>query len=821
MSVSQRMALNATSSNLNFVDGDQYIFNISRPSPSTFSSARFCGAIVDLHLSWTVDESIEKAPIWNDLKLPPRLSVIFTGRRDALERLDNFFVPSETSVGLGKQRVFVLYGLGGVGKSQICLKFVEEHSDRWVHGIFYFILGSLLNFDVISFWRIYYVDASTLETIESSLQDIARDSGTGNKVQDALRWLSQQRKEWLLLFDNADDPNVNLRKVLPPCNHGNVIITTRNEACRLHAPDSNHHVSGMDPDEAVNLLLTSSMVEPSQENRSLAFIIVKELGYLALAIAQVGAYISRSCSLTEYLSIYNENRAEVLRKHPGQTADDYEWTVYTTWEISFKKLTTAAATFLQLCGFLHYNGISKAIFQKASSTRNRGDVFSNARIFLRMFQGTDGSWSDFRFREVINELTSYSLINVGARNNEYSIHQLVHSWARDRTSVTEGQETRNCVMQILALSIEFNYRTEDFAFRRILVPHIDGLLADDIEAELAERFGQVYNENGRWNTAEKLQLRVMEERTKALGKDHLDTLCGMSNLAITYRNQGRLKEAELLDVRVVEARKSALGEDHPHTLGSMSNLAITYRKQDRLEEAEQLYVQVVGARKRVLGEDHLDTLTSMNNLANTYWDQGRWKEAEQLHVQVIGARKRTLGEDHPHTLASMSNLAITYSDQGRWKEAEQLYVQVIGARKRVLGEDHPDTLDSMYNLAITFSDQGWWKEAEELEVQVVGASKRVLGEDHPDTLASMNDLAITYSEQGRWKEAEQLGVQVVGARKRVLGEDHPDTLASMNNLAITYRNQGRLTEAEYLEAWPGGSNNYRGEEGVEQSRLSD
>jgi hypothetical protein len=166
--------------------------------------------------------------------------------------------------------------------------------------------------------------------MESSFQDIARESGTGNTTQDALRWFSQQRKEWLLLFDNADDPNVNLRKLFPPCNHGNVIITTRNEACRFHAPHSNHHVSGMDPDEAVNLLLTSSMVEPSQENCSLAYTIVKELGYLALAIAQVGAYISHSCSLTEYLSIYNENRAEVLRKHPGQTADDYEWTVYTT-----------------------------------------------------------------------------------------------------------------------------------------------------------------------------------------------------------------------------------------------------------------------------------------------------------------------------------------------------------------------------------------------------------------------------------------------------------------------------------------------------------
>jgi tetratricopeptide (TPR) repeat protein len=465
----------------------------------------------------------------------------------------------------------------------------------------------------------------------------------------------------------------------------------------------------MNPDEAINLLLTSAMMEHSQENRSLAYRIVQELGYLALAITQVGAYISHSCSLTEYLSIYNENRAEVLRKHGRQTADDYKWTVYTTWEISFKKLGPAAAAFLKLCGFLHYNGILKAIFKKASSSRNRGNAFSAATDFLYMFKSTDGSWSDFRFREVINELTSYSLIKVSTRNNEYSIHQLVHAWARDRMSVTERQETRNCVMQILALSIEFEYSADGYAFRRTLIPHIDESLTDDTEYQLAARFYLAYDENGRWNTAEKLQLQVMRETTRALGENHPDTLGSMSNLAITYRNRGRFKEAEELVVQVLEVRKRVFGEDHPDTLTSMNNLALTYWAQGRFKEAEKLEVQVLDARKRVLGEDHLDTLTSMNNLANTYANQGRLKEAEELGVQVLEALKRLLGEDHPDTLTSMNNLAATYQEQGQFKEAKELGVQVLQARKRVLGEDHPHTLQSLKNLA-TYRSQGRLKD---------------------------------------------------------------------------------------------------------------
>ena len=49
----------------------------------------------------------------------------------------------------------------------------------------------------------------------------------------------------------------------------------------------------MIPEEGIELLLTSAMVEHSEQNYSFASVIVKELGYLALAIVQAGAYIAK------------------------------------------------------------------------------------------------------------------------------------------------------------------------------------------------------------------------------------------------------------------------------------------------------------------------------------------------------------------------------------------------------------------------------------------------------------------------------------------------------------------------------------------------
>jgi len=55
---------------------------------------------------------------------------MFTGRKDILERLAQYLDLSISSVSLKKQRIFVLYGLGGTGKTQIMAKFVNEFGDQ-------------------------------------------------------------------------------------------------------------------------------------------------------------------------------------------------------------------------------------------------------------------------------------------------------------------------------------------------------------------------------------------------------------------------------------------------------------------------------------------------------------------------------------------------------------------------------------------------------------------------------------------------------------------------------------------------------------------
>src|ERR1700722_18346302 len=449
-------------------------------------------------------------------------------------------------------------------------------------------------------------------------------------------------------------------------------------------------------------------------------IIEQELGYLALAVVQAGAYISRfDCDLRRYLEMYRERRGTLLEEYRMQVQkiDDYERTVYTTWLMSFERLSAQAATFFKICAFLHHDGISEAIFQNAArnlanyvprlpATNQELDSLNAAKDFMNWFRTTEGLWDTQKFLDVIIEIRSYSLIDFDPENCVYSIHPLVH--ACTLTIIADGALIRTCTQYILSMSCSLGSDSEDYALRRTLLPHIDATLQGGTNAvpDVAARLQCVYVDGGMWKEAEKLHVLVMETRKRVLGEEHPHTLLSMGNLASTYRNQGRWKEAEVLEVSVMETRKRVLGEEHPDTLLSMGNLALTYQNQGRWKEAEVLEVSVMETRKWVLGEEHLDTLLSMGNLASTYWNQGRWKEAEVLAVSAMETMKRVLGEEHPHTLRSMGNLASTYWNQGRWNEAEVLEVSVMEMRKRVLGEEHKNTLTGMGKLAWRYWNLG-------------------------------------------------------------------------------------------------------------------
>ncbi|KAJ6547981.1 hypothetical protein DFH09DRAFT_1281715 [Mycena vulgaris] len=742
------------------------------------------------------------------------------GRQNILDKMHKFFEQD-----LNKQHIYLLHGLGGARKTQIGLKFIEELSAR--------------------FSDIFLIDTSTTETIDTGLKNIAATQNAGSTAQDGLNWLSSKPAEWLLFFDNADDPKIDLNNFFPHCKHGNILITSRNPSLRVHAGGYSL-VSDMEEPDAVDLLLTSAAQAITPGNKEIAAEIVKALYHLPLAIIQAGAFISESGALDGYLALYVENQDQLLSEKPAQSHDAYAWTVYTTWNLSFQKLSKPATTILQLCSFLHHNGISEEIFSRASiyDFPLRGpskEELQEPFEFLSQFLGSTNTWDSLRFLKVMNEIKAYSLVNFDPDGKLYSIHPLVHNWSR--STFADQEQYHYWMVAIVGMSTAA-IPDQDMQLASLkLLPHVDALLRGNtnISPDFRSGYGSLYYYAKRLEDAEQLYLEVLEYQRSVLGEDHLDTLNAIGNLALTYTDLGKFQEAEELGVVVLEKQRKILGEEHPDTLWTMGNLASTYgqlgklqearelevvvlekqrkilgenhlktlhamwslastyRQLGKLQEAEELGVVVLEKWRKILGEDHLDTLLTMENLASTYHNLAKFEEAEELGIVVLEKRRKILGEDHLETLRAMGNLASTYGQLGKLQEAEELGVVVLEKWRKILGEDHPETLRTMGNLASTYHKLGKLQEAGELKAVVLEKWRKILGEDHPDTLHAMENLTFTYHKLGKLQEAGQLNVVVLEKRRKILGEDHPDTLRAMVNLASTYHRLGKLQEAEEFE----------------------
>jgi len=128
------------------------------------------------------------------------------------------------------------------------------------------------------FSDIFYIDATNQQTLEADLATIT--PGDVEKSVDAcMHWLATKHSQnWLLFFDNADDIWLNLAKFFPKCRFGNILITTRNPQLRIHADQgADAKVADMNPEDAKHLLMQVSHAEKTNENKSLAAIIVKVL----------------------------------------------------------------------------------------------------------------------------------------------------------------------------------------------------------------------------------------------------------------------------------------------------------------------------------------------------------------------------------------------------------------------------------------------------------------------------------------------------------------------------------------------------------------
>ncbi|KAH8691517.1 hypothetical protein BGW36DRAFT_432067 [Talaromyces proteolyticus] len=744
------------------------------------------------------------------------------------------------------------------------------------------------------FWGVFWLNASSVSAIRDSFVYIALKAGLkpckvdgvrypSNSVSgthlfqtcdeepmghssndatemalEAMSWLANLSENWLLIIDNADDPKIDVCKYCPSSIYGNILITTRNRDCRRIATAGNQEIAEMSVEDGITLLLKVADKSTSdRECRSQAQHIAERLGYLALALVFAGAAISeKQCELGEYLDLYARNFRRLMSSRLAQGNDGYQFSVYTTWEISRQTIADSkyeesaqALEILDISASLHFPEIPEMIFNGAPPRRKAKSrpVFERVESFLSLFNIFQmGGWHApmieskegnvgirqalaclkmFPFDEGLQRdlggtrkalvlLNKLSLINFNVETKSFSMHRLVHEWTKDNLDDENRQWSRwaACTGLVYAATMSSEGRREVATgdSRRCLASNLSFFLSSGqselpvdrylnaAQSRVASRLAMIFSADGKYGEAEELYRESLVGMENSLSKTHPDTLVVIDRLAIVLEKQCQYDEAAVMNRRAIDGRTKLLGERNPLTLESINNLAVTLEGQGDYSEAEKLNRMVLQMREEVCGIEMESTIQSVNNLASNLRRRSSYAEATELFTRAYEYRERNMGGYHPDTMQSLSNLALSLDSQGLYDAAAEKSQEALIRRTIVLGKSHPDTLINMSHLALILLKQGDIDNAEKLNQEALRRIEGRLGPSNLDTLTVVSTLAGISQAREDYQNAERLYHRSLVGFRLQLPPNHPHILRTLINLAVVVRRQTRYGEAEIL-----------------------
>ncbi|MFN9387082.1 MAG: NB-ARC domain-containing protein, partial [Cyanobacteriota bacterium] len=309
---------------------------------------------------------------------------LFKGRGALMEQLEN------------ASRPLALVGPGGVGKTRLAI----EHAWRQIGRRNAVLLVSAGSVEALNRNLAGLCNQAALDLPEQNLTEEAVQR------QAALHWL-QANPGWLLIIDNVDtlEAAAEVETLLPQLNGGQLLITTRlrNWSAALQLQE----VEVLPPEDATAFLLERTAgrrreaADDASEARSMA---VDDLGGLALALEQAGAYISqRRHSLIAYRSQWQTNRQMVLAWNDSRLTQ-YDRSLATTWLTSYQQVSEAARTLLRRLAWLSPEPIPETLLEV--------DVPGDP-------EAAGDGW------EAISQLEGFSLLNRSAEAPTFSVHRLV------------------------------------------------------------------------------------------------------------------------------------------------------------------------------------------------------------------------------------------------------------------------------------------------------------------------------------------------------------------------------------------------------------
>lgn len=542
-------------------------------------------------------------------------------------------------------------------------------------------------------------------------------------------------------------------------------------------------------------LLTAddSLEQASEQMRTSAERIVAEMGGLALAIDQVGAYIGETgCSLERYLHLFRQCRARLLAQR-GTSPVGHPESVATTWKLVLQKIERTPATdLLRFCAFLAPDAIPETLLLQTAML-----VGSRTRRFAA---------DPLAFDAALATLRGYSLVKRNADNSSISLHRLLQTVVRDSLKSAQQQTWAIWTIQVLSQAMPdpetIPWQTgQQYVSQMVAcIQLIDEYhLVSRDAGWLLKHTGTMLRHAARYGEAEQMYRRSLGMLEQVQGAEHPDVATTLDNLAKLLGLQRKYEQAVPVYEKILRIRGGTLGPEHPDITRTLEDLALLYSNWKRYDLSQSLYERALQISEHALGPEHPDTATTLEKLAVFYRLQKNYRLAEALYTRALSIREQALGAEHPMTASALNNLAVLYRLQGNYTQARPLFERALQIYKQTLGPEHPATATAISNLAYFLSLQGQHKQALDFYKQALSIREQAFGSEHPNATITWLNIGQLYLEMHKYEQAEDALQRALLTHEQAFGKEHPRIARMLEVYGQLLHAVGRDEEAKQYE----------------------
>ncbi|MEU4576368.1 FxSxx-COOH system tetratricopeptide repeat protein [Nonomuraea sp. NPDC023979] len=710
--------------------------------------------------------------IWGK-KIPGR-NKNFTGRESLLAQLRESITTSTKAAVVPLPQA--LQGLGGVGKTQLAIEYAWRYRGHY---------------DLV-----WWVPADQPMLVPSTLAALTDDlklrspSSVGideaaASVRDALQ-RGDPVDKWLLIFDNADDPE-GIRDLIPEGGPGHVLITSRNS--RWSGVAETVPVDVFTKGESVDFLrkrLQRAIEQDEAEH------LATELGDLPLALEQAAALqVMTGMTTDEYIEQLARQTRAVLGL--GKSTE-YPLSMTAAWQLSVQEIEARlpeAAEVLRCLAFFGPDPIPRDIFRRANKTGTprMGPILANPLMLS----------------QALAELNRFALVKIEQEAGTVQVHRLVQALLRDSLAEDEREAIRHEVHQLLAGGAPTNPEdTTQWPAFYDLVPHLRpvGIATSTHEAvqDFAINIVRYLYRVASYNSAQAFAEEFLESWSRRGGPRDHNVLRIRRQLGNVLWQIGRYDESRRLNEETLELMREEFGPEHPETLGVALTFGANLRAQGKFREAFQQDTATLDAYERVFGATDPATLRVINNLALDHALLSEYETARRLQQLAFLELSSTRADVSKWDVQMYWNgLARVVRACGDHAQACDFGEEAYAHGCRELQVEHQLTLMTARDLSIARRRIGDVAGALELIEETHARLVKLFGSQHPETMAAMVALSNTLRQSGREEEAMALARTVLPRYQEVFGPQHPFTYGCQINLALLYRLRGDVRRAGELD----------------------